>query len=254
MKIKLGLVILIIFAFVLATCSTWEGNESIVNIRLVAANGGSGGSRTLIGQGNDATYPPPLITNPYYIPGNLERLTDYHNGNLPNITLPELNQQFNEFYSEGVDIAWTIYKILDLCIVQKENQPFSSYLEKNNNELYNEGTTFLKFTEYLKKIENYDFDIYFVKKLYNEGEKIPKDNVGASRGGDVKLGNQITLSLVPGTWICIVRGFEDKNDKVNNNKVQGVVYEVEIKPGKNEDIPVPIDNRPNPIFAPGVNF
>jgi len=169
MKIKSGLLILIICAFVFGTCSTWEGDEGAVNIRIVGENGSSGGSRTIV--------------NPYPDP---------------------VQGDENPAYGKDID-NYSIYQLSD-----------------------------------------FTYDIYFVKKVYPSiiidpdkgnpinNDKIPKDNIGGGRE-NVKYGNKVVCCLVPGTWILIINGYVTKE---NGIRAQGVVYPVEIKSGKNEDIEI----------------
>jgi len=188
MKIKIGLVILIIFAFVLATCSTWEGDEGVVNIRMVGQNGNSGRSRTIV--------------NPY----------------------PDPDSGRGDAYG-------------------KPNEKTPDYPQEGTEE----------FKVFLFKLSDFTYDIYFVKKVYptkeydiqsdDNGEEtrnpkannsIPKDNIGCSKG-KVEYGKNTTCSLVPGTWILIISAYVTQEDGF---RAQGVVYPVEIKPGKNEDIEI----------------
>jgi hypothetical protein len=187
MKVKLGFVILIICAFVLGTCSTWEGDEGVINIRIVGAKGsslggGGGSSRTITSDsGND-------------------------------------DDDGYGFYEDQV--------------VTINNLQLSDFL----------------------------YDIYFVKKVYptvyeiKEGKRepavnnsIPKDNIGGGRK-NVKLKpegkGKVACSLSSGTWILIINGLvnnggiRDEDDRI---RAQGVKI-VEIKPGKNDDIPIEMKN------------
>jgi hypothetical protein len=191
MKIKLGLIILIICAFVLATCSTWEGNEGVVNIRIVGEKRSSASSRTI-----ERPYP--------------DYTSDAHN---------------SEAYGHP-----------------NANTPGYPKFE-DEDQLY----------EYSFKLKDFFYDIYFVKNVYpsigytgeteldnyiirqpKDNNSIPKDNIGGGRE-NVKYGDKVACSLVPGTWILIINGSVNKEDGI---RAQGVVYPVEIKPGKNLDIEI----------------
>jgi len=165
MKKKLGLIILITFAFVLGTCSTWEGDNGIVNIRIVGDSGTSGGSnsRAIVGDGE---------------------------------------------------------------------------------------TTIIKGQGGLDLMELF-YDIYFVKEIYPNGGKIPKDNIGDGNHS-VKYGTNVTCSLVPGTWILIIIA---TNEPRGMYEAQGVKHGVEIKPGRNEDITIEIKAiDDNNGYYKGTNF
>jgi hypothetical protein len=193
MKVKLGFVIPIICAFVLGTCSTWEGDEGVVNIRIVGEKGNS------LGGGSSRT-----IVKPY----------------------PDEGDDFGAYGEPN------------------EKTPAYPY-DPLQDEIF-------KF-----QLKHFTYDIYFVKKVYptigyttvtvdssssinielkqpKDNNSIPKDNIGGGRK-NVKYGGEFACSLVPGTWILIINGSVTKEDGV---RAQGVVYPVEIKPGKNEDIEI----------------
>jgi len=91
------------------------------------------------------------------------------------------------------------------------------------------------------------YDIYFVKATYKEGDKIPKDNIVGGRGV-VKYGTNVACSMVPGTWILIICATEGPRGKY---VAQGK-SDVEIKPGRNEDITITMSAPPN--YYKGTNF
>jgi len=306
MKIKLGLIILITFALVLSTCSAWEGDEGIVNIRLVGQNGGSSGSRTLIGMG-DADYGYPADTpNPFFVNDWSEKLEKYNedfaeweqaeeryriaswdwvtlrnawdNYNANPSSSPQPSSQLGDEPKRNDSEFMPTTAPTNPYFSEKETTPllkdlFADYQDeaikeiKSNPAKYSNYPPPLTFAQFLEEIKDYEFDIYFAKKLYplyydgttnDRGDPIPvanpnvpKNNIGASRG-DMKIGKTTTLSLVPGTWNVIVRAMKDRNIGI---EVLGVARDVEIKPGKNEDILVEI-GRPtgNTGSNPYVSF
>ena len=92
------------------------------------------------------------------------------------------------------------------------------------------------------------YDIYFVKEIYLDGGKIPKDNIVGGRGV-VEYGTNVACSMVPGTWILIICATEGPRGKYF---AQGVQRDVEIKPGRNEDITITI--KESPKFYKNTNF
>lgn len=83
-------------------------------------------------------------------------------------------------------------------------------------------------------------DIYFVKEVVNKtiGEKPKKGNIVADRG-NLNYKSTVTISMVPGTYIVILNAFK-KDNIAEGMQAQGIVKGVNIKPGKNEEIIIPV--------------
>jgi hypothetical protein len=194
MKIKLGLIILIICAFVLGTCSTWEGDEGVVNIRIVGENGSSGRSRTIV--------------DPY----------------------PKDSGDDSGAYGLALDEDEHGY----MNVLQLKDFTYDIYFVKNVYPSIGYEVTYKKHKEGINDNTGEPWKYCVISRQPKDNNSIPKDNIGGGRE-NVKYGDKVACSLVPGTWILIINGYVTKEDGI---RAQGVVEKVEIKPGKNEDIEI----------------